>query len=282
MRARENPPAQKKVGQDQLVVQNETESFEVMGVQIAATSMPKAIRTLESWVETGTTPRLVTFTTVHILTEGHRNPVFLKMLRQMDMNCPDGMPLVWLGRLKKRSVSKVPGPDFMPAFCAHTASKGFRHFFYGGNVGVAEAVVTELKRTIPDLEIAGWFTPPFGTMGREADETVVRLINDSRADILWVCLGCPKQEIWMAEHRERLNARLILSVGMAFDIVAGRKERAPAFLRNCGMEWLFRMITEPRRLAGRYLYSNSAFIYGLVRDSVTAKKSILARDDRMT
>jgi N-acetylglucosaminyldiphosphoundecaprenol N-acetyl-beta-D-mannosaminyltransferase len=94
------------------------------------------------------------------------------------------------------------------------------------------------------------------------------MINNTRADIVWVCLGCPKQEMWMLEHRDRLNARLILAVGMAFDIVAGQKKRAPAMFRRVGMEWFYRMMTEPRRLAWRYLYSNSVFLYHVIWDEI--------------
>src|ERR1700728_4522192 len=188
--------------------------FDVMGVPIAATSIQNTIETLSSWLRTGNTTRLVSFTNVHMLTEASRKPHFLKLLREMDMNCPDGMPLVWIGRHKRVRVSRVSGPDFMPAFCRFIASSGYRHFFYGGNAGAAEEAINALKRDLPNLQIAGWFTPPFSAVSREEDECILKMINDSHADVVWVCLGCPKQEIWMAEHRARLNARLVLSVGM--------------------------------------------------------------------
>lgn len=263
-----------EISHDRYTNYDVSDVFEVMGVHIAATSLTKTINTLASWLETGCDTRLVTFTNVHMLTEARRNPSFLGFLRQMDMNCPDGMPLVWIGKHKNLPVSRVSGPDFMPAFCNSIADKGYRHFFYGGNVGIAEEVIAALKKTIPDIQIAGWFTPPFGVMKREEDERVIRMINDSRADIVWVCLGCPKQEIWMSERRDRLNASLVLSVGLAFDIVAGRRVRAPMFLRDRGLEWLFRMIMEPRRLVKRYLYSHSIFIWAMARDAFYGRRSI--------
>jgi N-acetylglucosaminyldiphosphoundecaprenol N-acetyl-beta-D-mannosaminyltransferase len=248
--------------------------FDVMGVPIAATSIHNAIETLLSWLQTGDTTRLVTFTNVHMLTEARRKPHFLTLLREMDMNCPDGMPLVWIGRHKRMLVSRVSGPDFMPAFCSLIADNGYRNFFYGGNEGIAERAVNALKRDFPNLQIAGWFTPPFTAMTREEDETIIRMINDSCADVVWVCLGCPKQELWMAEHRTRLNARLVLSVGMAFDVLAGRKSRAPKLLRDSGLEWLFRLISEPRRLIWRYFYSNCTFIHWFISEGIFEPRTI--------
>jgi N-acetylglucosaminyldiphosphoundecaprenol N-acetyl-beta-D-mannosaminyltransferase len=251
---------------------SDAESFNILGVTIAATTLRKTIGVLTSWLEQGTSTRLVTFANVHMLTEAYWNPSFLSALRQMDMNCPDGMPLVWIGKLKGNSLKRVAGPDFMPAFCSATASKGYRHFFYGGKPGVAEKAIARLRKASPGLQVAGWYCPPFGEMSREEDDRVVQLINDSAADIVWVCLGCPKQEVWGIEHRDRLNARIILSVGLAFDIVAGLKGRAPWLLRASGLEWLYRMLTEPKRLAGRYLLSNSTFLYLLTRGAIPGKK----------
>ena len=253
--------------------QKEADSFNALGVPVAATTINKAIATLMSWMEAPASTRLVTFANVHMLTEGYWNPSFLNILRQMDLNCPDGMPLVWLGRLKRRSLDRVSGPDFMPALCAATASLGYSHFFYGGKPGVAEQAIAKLKETSPDLQIAGWHSPPFRDLRPEEDTQVVQLINDSGADIVWVCLGCPKQEIWMSQHRDRLNVKVILSVGMAFDIVAGLKERAPLPLRVNGLEWLYRMVTEPRRLARRYLSSNLTFLYLLTREAIPRKRT---------
>jgi len=244
------------------------DTFKVMGVEIAATTLPKAIRTLTTWLTIGTGTRLVTFTNVHMLTEGFRNHKFRTLLRETDMNCPDGMPLVWMGKRKGKSVDRVCGPEFMPSFCSSLGNSPYRHFFYGGKPGVPERVISRLKQRNPHLLIAGYYSPPFESTGMNEDQRVVKMINDSRADIVWVCLGCPKQEMWMVEHRYRLNARLMLAVGLAFDIVAGQKKRAPAIFRGVGMEWFYRMMTEPRRLAWRYLYSNSVFLYHVIRDEV--------------
>jgi N-acetylglucosaminyldiphosphoundecaprenol N-acetyl-beta-D-mannosaminyltransferase len=190
----------------------------------------------------------------------------------MDMNCPDGMPLVWLGKMKGNSVSRVCGPEFMPAFCAASASKGYRHFFYGGREGVAEKVAAQLKKESPDLQIAGTFCPPFRELSAEEDLAIVRRINESGADIVWVCLGCPKQEYWISDHQSRLKAGLLLSVGMAFDTISKERQRAHPILRAIGLEWLYRVISEPRRMVGRYYRSNSLFLRLLVREFILGKR----------
>jgi N-acetylglucosaminyldiphosphoundecaprenol N-acetyl-beta-D-mannosaminyltransferase len=249
----------------------EANSFNLFGVEIAATTIDRTVETLASWIETGSYARLVTFTNVHMLTESYWNPAFQRVLREMDLNCPDGMPLVWIGKLFGLSVERVAGPDFMPAFCRATANRGYRHFFYGGDPGVAQRVVAKLRAATPDIRIAGSWCPPFGAISGKEREKVIRTINNSGADVLWVCLGCPRQEMWMLEHRDRLNVRVVLSVGQAFNILAGTRTRAPKLLRGLGLEWLYRMAAEPKRLAGRYLTSNLTFLYLLARRAVTGR-----------
>jgi N-acetylglucosaminyldiphosphoundecaprenol N-acetyl-beta-D-mannosaminyltransferase len=246
-----------------------TKSFNILGVEIAATTIDRTVETLTSWIDVGNYPRLVTFTNVHMLTESYWNPAFHSVLREMDLNCPDGMPLVWIGKFLGSSVERVAGPDFMPAFCKATSERGYRHFFYGGDPGVAKRVVAKLSAVSPELQIAGSWCPPFGTVNEKERERMIRAINASRADVLWVCLGCPRQEMWMLEHRDRLNVRVMCSVGQAFNILAGTRPRAPKLLRQLGLEWLYRMVAEPKRLAGRYFTSNLTFLYLLARRAVT-------------
>ncbi len=236
----------------------DVQPYSAPGITIAGTTVER-VRAMADWVEVGTAPRLVTFTNVHMLTEAHQNSNFRKILERMDLNLPDEMPIVWMGKLKGQTVNRVCGPEFMPTFCAATAGKGFRHFFYGGGPGVAQSVATKLKEANPDIQIAGWYCPPYRNVSPEEDAAVVQEINESGVDVVWVCLGCPKQEIWMAEHRDRLKVRLILAVGMAFDTIAGTKRRAPAILRRCGLEWAYRFTSEPHRLWKRYLVSNLTF-----------------------
>lgn len=237
------------------------QTFQIFDTPIGLLTMPEAIRTVAQWLKEDHRCRLVTFANVHMLVEARLNPDFGDILRQTDLNCPDGSPLSWIGRaLHGDHVSQVAGPDFMPLFCEETANQGYRHFLYGGAEGVAEKTVRELVSRYPSIQIAGQYTPPFRPMTRHEDEQVCRQINESGADIVWVCLGCPKQEKWILEHRDQLNAKVILAVGQAFDILAGTRLRAPRLFRKLGLEWAYRFIQEPGRLWKRYLVTNVLFI----------------------
>ena len=248
---------------------SEMARFRLLGAQIAGTNLPSAIRAVSSWIEQGEKGKMVTFSTVHMLVEGIRNPEFARLLQQSDLNCPDGMPLVWYGRKKAgKDVQRVCGPEFMPAFCAATAKMNLRHFFYGGGAGVAAQAAGELQRRNPGMYIAGFYSPPFRPLTQEEDEEVVRLINAAKPDVVWVGLGCPKQEIWIDEHRNRLNVPVLLAVGQAIDIVAGTKRRAPRLLCTFGLVWLYRLYQEPRRLWRRYIVYNSIFLVKLLLEAL--------------
>lgn len=206
----------------------------------------------------------MTFTNVHMLTEGLRTDEFRQKHSEMDMNCADGMPLVWLGQVGGENVTRVSGPDFMQAFFARVPGSEIRHYFYGGQTGLAQQVAEQLLDRYPRLKVAGYCSPPFRALTPDEDAAIVEEINRTNADVVWVCLGCPKQEIWIHEHRDRLQASVLLAVGLAFDILAGTKSRAPAALRRVGLEWLYRLAQEPVRLTSRYVQSNSAFLYALL------------------
>jgi N-acetylglucosaminyldiphosphoundecaprenol N-acetyl-beta-D-mannosaminyltransferase len=241
--------------------------FSILGVPLAAANMPSAIRAVCTWIERGDRGRMVTFSTVHMIVEGLRDQKFLKLLQSSDLNFPDGMPLVWCGRRKAgKNVKRVCGPEFLPAFCAATADRKLRHFFYGGADGVAAEAAAELQRRHPEMVIAGTYSPPFRPLSPEEDEEIVRAINAARPDVVWVSLGCPKQENWIAQHRARLDVPVLLAVGLAMDILAGTKGRAPSIISNIGLEWFFRLCQEPRRLWRRYLVYNSIFVYRLMME----------------
>jgi N-acetylglucosaminyldiphosphoundecaprenol N-acetyl-beta-D-mannosaminyltransferase len=249
----------------------ETSKFTLLGVPVAATNLSSAIAQVRSWIENRERGRTVTFATVHMLVEGIRDPDIRKLLSRTDMNCPDGMPLVWYGRRRAAaSVERVCGPDFLPAFCAATADMNLRHYFYGGAEGIAEKAAAELTRLYPGIQIAGAFSPPFRTLSADEKIEIACSINATKPDVVWVCLGCPKQETWIDEFRSRLDAPVLLAVGLAVDIVAGAKGRAPAPMRVLGLEWLFRLFQEPRRLWRRYLIYNSIFLYHLLAEMLDA------------
>lgn len=239
-------------------------SFDAFDIRISVRSFAESIDQVQNWAAAGTKTRLVTFTNVHMLTEGYRAPFFHLIHRQMDLNCPDGMPLVWLGRLRGNRVTRVCGPEFMQEFCSSASHGNLRHFFYGGREGVAKRVIAKLRIQNPFLQVAGYYSPPFRGISPEEDALIVDRINESGADIVWVSLSCPKQEIWIHEHRNKLHARVLIAVGLAFDIIAGDKKRAPKFLRHAGLEWFYRLVQEPFRLGNRYLKSNSLFLLMLL------------------
>jgi N-acetylglucosaminyldiphosphoundecaprenol N-acetyl-beta-D-mannosaminyltransferase len=177
------------------------------------------------------------------------------------LTVPDGMPLVWMGRLLGRGeVRRVYGPDTTLLLCEAAAREGWRCYFYGGGEGVAAAMSDVLRRRFPGLEIAGSSAPPFRPLNAEEVAAEIRRINEAEPDLVFVGLGSPKQELWMAAHRPALQAAVLLGVGAAFDFHTGRIRQAPRWMMRSGLEWLFRLAQEPRRLWWRYAAKNPAFV----------------------
>jgi N-acetylglucosaminyldiphosphoundecaprenol N-acetyl-beta-D-mannosaminyltransferase len=177
--------------------------------------------------------------------------------------------VVWLAwRRGYRQVDRVYAPDLMLAAFEHSVARGWRHFFYGGNSGIAELLAQKMGERFPGLRIAGTYCPPFRPLTPAEDAQVIERINSSRADIVWVGIGAPKQDRWMAGHLGKIDAPVMIGVGAGFDFLAGVKPWAPRWIQRSGLEWLFRMCCEPRRLAPRYLVNNPVFIGLLLRDLV--------------
>jgi N-acetylglucosaminyldiphosphoundecaprenol N-acetyl-beta-D-mannosaminyltransferase len=238
-----------------------TPSFEVLGVRVDATQIPEAITGIEDWICARRGCRYVAVTGMHGVTEAQHDPQFRSVLNDADLVVPDGMSLVWCARLRGHALRRrVYGPELMLTFCRQTTAKGYRHFLYGGDVGVADRLAAVLQQSCPGIQIAGTFSPPFGPLAPEEDSSIVEMIHQAQPDVLWVGLGTPKQEKWMREHRDRLDVPVLVGVGAAFDILSTRKKQAPAWMREHGLEWLFRLIHEPRRLWKRYLVYGSQFV----------------------
>lgn len=237
----------------------------ILGVQVSAIDMADATSTIEGWIH-ARTPHYVCITGVHGVMESWRDPSLRHIHNTAGMVTPDGMPLVWMAnRLGFENVRRVYGPDLMRRMTAISAERGYRNYYFGGQPGTAERLQAALTRAHPGLQVAGTFSPPFGPVSEAEDEAMVQRINAARPDIVWVGLSTPKQERWMAAHIGRLNVPVLVGVGAAFDFLAGDKRQAPAWMQRNGLEWLFRMASEPRRLAGRYLSNNPAFIYQAFR-----------------
>jgi N-acetylglucosaminyldiphosphoundecaprenol N-acetyl-beta-D-mannosaminyltransferase len=241
------------------------EKFRVLGVAINAVQIPDVVAQMERWIFEGDTCHFIAVTGMHGVTEAHHQPSFKHVLNSADMVVPDGMPIVWLGRwygypLKRR----VYGPELMQSFCQDTCSK-YRHFFYGGSPSVA----TLLARTLQEkygISVVGSYSPPFRALSKEEDQEIVALINAAKPDVLWIGLSTPKQERWMYEHRAALRVPVVIGVGAAFDFNSGRVRQAPRWMRESGLEWLFRLVQEPRRLWRRYLIYGTEFVLNVIAE----------------
>ncbi|HUP19951.1 MAG TPA: WecB/TagA/CpsF family glycosyltransferase [Gemmatimonadota bacterium] len=244
----------------------------VLGVGVSAVDMADALRAIEGWVE-ARTPRYVCVTGVHGVMESQRDPELRRIHNAAGLVTPDGMPLVWLSRLAgHRHVRRVYGPDLMLAVCARSVERGWRHFLYGGAEGVPELLAERLGERFPGLEIVGVCSPPFRPLTPEEDTEIVTRIQRTRPDFVWVGLSTPKQERWMHAHVERIGVPVLLGVGAAFDFHAGLKPQAPGWIQRAGLEWLFRMLTEPRRLARRYLVNNPLFVAAVALQAIGLRR----------
>jgi N-acetylglucosaminyldiphosphoundecaprenol N-acetyl-beta-D-mannosaminyltransferase len=231
----------------------EQPSFQVLGVRVDAVQISDVVTRLRSWIEDReSNTRFVAVTGMHGIAESRQNSHFRTILNAADLVVPDGMPLVWLGRSKGYPLRRrVYGPELMETFCS-VSGNAYRHFFYGGQPGVAEKLAKALQER-HGICIAGVYTPPFRPLTEAEEKELAALVQESSPDVLWVGLSTPKQEKWMYEHRYRLNVPVMLGVGAAFDMNSGSSRRAPRWMREHGLEWLYRLCSNPRRLWKRYL-----------------------------
>jgi N-acetylglucosaminyldiphosphoundecaprenol N-acetyl-beta-D-mannosaminyltransferase len=245
----------------------------ILGVGVSAVSMPTVLQTIESWVDRRES-RYICVSPVHSIMESQRDASLRHIHNVADLVTPDGMPLVWLSRLMGfREVEQVCGSDLMLSVCGHFTQRGYRHFFYGATLAVLKQLQDRLLIRFPDLQVVGSYAPPFRPLTAAEDQAVVDHINSSKPDIVWVGLGAPKQERWMADHVGRLDASVLIGVGAAFDFHAGTKKRAPRWMRQCGLEWLFRLMMEPWRLWQRYLINNAWFLWLLLRQVMSREST---------
>jgi N-acetylglucosaminyldiphosphoundecaprenol N-acetyl-beta-D-mannosaminyltransferase len=235
----------------------------IVGIGVSAITMTTALAKFDAWIAVGVR-RYVCVADVHAIMQARANPDVRLIQNRAGMVTPDGMPLVWLAHWRGHpEVSRVYGPDLMLAVCEHSVKSGYRHFFYGGAEGVADELARRLVERFPGLQVSGTSTPPFRALTRDEEDREIETLNGARADFIWVGLGTPKQERWMAARRARLTAPILIGVGAAFDFHSGRTRQAPRVLQRHGLEWAFRLATEPRRLWRRYAWVIPGFI-GLV------------------
>jgi N-acetylglucosaminyldiphosphoundecaprenol N-acetyl-beta-D-mannosaminyltransferase len=232
----------------------------ILGVGIGAINMAEALTQITNWIDTDQR-HYVSVCTVHTVMECQRDPAMRRAVNGAGLATPDGMPLVWLGRrLSGRPTGRVYGPDLMLALCQVSIETGYRHYFYGGEERIPQQLAQRLTARFPGLTVVGAYSPPFRPLTEGERARVVEQVNEARPDIIWVGLGTPMQDLWMAAYRPLLNAPVLIGVGAAFDIHSGRQSQAPKWMRRNGLEWLFRLVQEPRRLWRRYLLYNPWFV----------------------
>jgi N-acetylglucosaminyldiphosphoundecaprenol N-acetyl-beta-D-mannosaminyltransferase len=233
-----------------------TQRYNVLGVGVSTLRFDEVVNLVLA-ARAQRPARTLCLATAHGLVEAQSDPALRRCYNQSWLTTPDGMPLVWLG---PRGVERVYGPDLMLAVCDRGRAVGLRHFFYGGAPGVAATLRARLVARFPGLAVAGIHTPPFrpATAGELAE--LHAAIAAARPDVVWIGLGSPKQELFMAAHAPTLDTAVLIGVGAAFDFHSGRVRQAPRWIRQGGLEWLFRLATEPRRLGARYLRTNPRFI----------------------
>jgi N-acetylglucosaminyldiphosphoundecaprenol N-acetyl-beta-D-mannosaminyltransferase len=233
----------------------------VLGVGISAIHMEQVADLFSQAIESGKR-NYVCVTGVHGIMEAQRDPGLRRALNSSFLSTPDGMPTVWIGKLRGFSgMGRVFGPDLMLKVCEMSQSRGYTHFLYGGNPGVGENLSRALIERFPNLKIVGTYTPPFRPLTPAEEEDLAATIGALRPDVLWVGLSTPKQERFMKEHVGKLDAKVMVGVGAAFDFLTGAIQDAPPWVKNAGLQWLHRLMQEPGRLWKRYLLANPQFVW---------------------
>lgn len=235
----------------------------VVGVPISATSYVEVLDALSSRPTDQAT--VVTVCNVHSVMSARRNDDLFHAISEAEIATPDGVPIVWgLRRLFRSDQERVYGPELMRLAFTENKRLGWKHYLYGSTPETLARLQDALRTIAPEAEIAGAFSPPFRDMSAEESAQAITAIRSSGADVVWVGLGMPKQELWMHSVKADLPGVALLGVGAAFDFLAGTVKQAPAWMQKYGLEWLFRLIQEPRRLWRRYIWNNPAYAFLLI------------------
>ena len=242
-----------------------SERVNLLGVRVSAFDFTSAIREMSTALAEGRRGYCCTCP-VYTLMQGHERREVRAALNEADWVVPDGVPVVWaLKRMGAQRVGRVYGPDLMLALSEISARSGYPQFYVGGAPGIADRLSMSMQKRFPGLRVGGTFSPPFRELNRDEENAMISVLNGSGARIVWVGLGSPKQDLWMARYRHRLNCDLMLGVGAAFDILSGRRRQAPGWMRKSGLEWTYRLALEPRRLWRRYLLYNPRFLWRIAQ-----------------
>ncbi len=235
---------------------------------IDALSLNSATQTIIDWARDNKS-KYVCICNVHSVVTAMNEPEFQSIINQADMATPDGYPIAWMLRRKGHlNQQRIDGPGLMLNLFEQCADSDIRIFLYGSTQSTLKELILRLNNMYPDAEIVGSISPPFHALTPDEENNITQIINKSRAQIVFVGLGCPKQEIWMARNRDHINA-VMIGVGAAFDYHAGTLKRAPEWMQRNGFEWLYRLVKEPRRLWKRYLQTNTKFVYHAIKTLIS-------------
>lgn len=233
---------------------------QIMGVNIAAINMEWLINFTKKHIKQ-LSGNYICVSNVHTTIMSFDDSDYCAIQNGGILAIPDGGPLSSVGRKRGFSrMKRTTGPDYLMEILKISSEEGYRHYFYGSTDETLEKVKKYLEKNFPGVKVAGMYSPPFRTLSEEENEEIIRKINECNPDFVWVGLGAPKQEIWMAEHKGKVKG-LMIGVGAAFDYLAGNILRAPRWMRESNLEWAYRLLQEPRRLFKRYLYSNAKFLW---------------------
>jgi len=248
------------------------DSIKILGVNVSAVNLDIACRMIDQFIRRKS-KSYICIAPVSTIISCQEDDDYKEVINEADMVTPDGMPLVWIARMRGyKDVRRTYGPDLMLAVLNDGQKKNYRHFLYGATPETLDKLMTALKEKFPAINIAGHYAPPFRSFNEGEDQIIVDMINQSNSDILWVGLGSPKQDFWMQRHRDKINVPVIMGVGAAFDFLSGQKKQAPRWMQRSGLEWLFRLVQEPGRLWKRYLLGNSKFMWLLLKDFARKKR----------
>lgn len=254
------------------MIQTQRDYRDILEMHVDVTSYPEAAGKVVNWASEGTS-KYVCAANVHMVMESHDDTDFQKVVNGADLVTPDGVPLVWaLKLLGVSEATRVYGPDLTLHVCQLAAEQGISIGLYGGTPESLKAFVDFLETKYPGIKINCTIAPPFRPLTPAEDERYTAQINESGVRILFVGIGCPKQENWMAEHKDRINA-VMLGVGAAFDFHTGRVKQAPSWMQRVGLEWFFRLLMEPKRLWKRYFKHNPRFVFLFLKQMISAKAS---------
>ena len=231
----------------------------IMSVDLAAINMPWLIEFTKKYIK-DLSGEYICVSNVHTTVMSYDDKEYCAVQNGGIMAIPDGGPLSSVGRKRGFSnMKRTTGPDYMKEILKISAEEGYRHYFYGSTEKTLNKLEKIIEKRYPGVLVAGMYSPPFRPLTKEEDEESIRMINDSNADFVWIGLGAPKQERWMADHKGKIKG-LMVGVGAAFDYEAGNIDRAPMWMQKANLEWLYRLLQEPKRLFKRYFYTNTKFV----------------------